>query len=92
MNLADFYDQLKRHDWFYAMSDDNRVYKAGVADYERLRTLSKTIEGGVELMSAFQAHYSAAVTGGEQPPLPERPESEPRDMRLPTSDREVHPS
>lgn len=75
--LPDFWDQLKRHDWFYAMSDDPRpegAYHRGRRDYERLRLLAK--DGGAEyeaLMSAFSAHYHAQVSGSEVPPLPERP-------------------
>lgn len=93
MTPTEFYDQLKRHDWYYAMSDDHRAYKRGVADYERLRNLAKEVDGGKEMMSAFSAHYSAHVTGGEVPPLPDRPEEKrPRDYDMPSSDEELHPS
>lgn len=70
MTLAQFYDQLKRHDWYYQMSDDDSVWRRGAQNKLRLIDFAKTIKGGAELMSAFSAHY---VVHGERGPLPERP-------------------
>lgn len=73
--LAHFWDQLDNHDWFHQYSDDLRVYRAGSNDRERLLALSRTIEGGPELLSAFtNHHYSGEPWSTPKAPKPARPE------------------
>jgi hypothetical protein len=75
MTLADYWDQLHAHDWYYAMSDDHGVWLAGERAINKLRALAKI--GGSDwetLLTAFSKHYfSGPPWGTEQVSLPERP-------------------
>lgn len=72
--LAEFWDELNRFDWYYAMSDDHGVWMAGEANRERLRIASLQSEEHKELMAAFAKHYySGEPWGTKQSPKPERP-------------------
>jgi len=74
MTLQQLYDELERHDWFYAMSDDDRVYRAGSANASRLILQAAAVPGGAELMSAYQKHvFSGEPWGSTKTPKPERP-------------------
>lgn len=74
MTLTNLYDELDRHDWFYAMSDDHSVWTLGVADESRLNQLAKSIEGGEKLMDDFRRHkFSGPDFGTEKVGKPERP-------------------
>jgi len=39
----EFEDLLKNHDWYYYMSDDNRVYRNGHAASKRLSVLAEQL-------------------------------------------------
>lgn len=70
-SLPDYYDMLARHDWYYEMSDDHRVWKAGSARAGELRTIAKA--GGEEyekLLLAFGRYYT---TFSDRGPKPEKP-------------------
>lgn len=41
LSLEEFEDNLKRHDWFYYMSDDHSVWQRGERDASRLMTLAR---------------------------------------------------
>lgn len=73
--LAEFWDMCKNHDWFYAMSDDGRVYRAGKANYEKLqRTAAFGGEAYTELLAGFSSHiFSGKPWKTEKQPMPERP-------------------
>lgn len=74
MTLQEYYDELDRHDWYYAFSDDGRVYDAGECASNRLRHLSKEIEGGEELLVAFtKYHFSGPAWKTPNQPKPIRP-------------------
>ena len=36
---ATLFERLTRHDWYYAYSDDHRVWKAGLSEEKKLRGL-----------------------------------------------------
>jgi len=75
MTLAELYRELERHDWFYAMSDDHRVYTARHDDERRLQREAATIEGGRDLMSAYSQHvFSGPAFGTPKAPKPPRPD------------------
>lgn len=42
-NFAQLMIELARHDWFYEMSDDARVYRAGSAHWRRIDDLMKSL-------------------------------------------------
>jgi hypothetical protein len=74
MNLAEFYNELERHDWFYQFSDDHGVWCAGERDCNRLKAIAETSPEHRKLMSDFAAyHYSGESFGKPQAPKPERP-------------------
>lgn len=46
---------LKSHDWYYAMSDDPRVYREGREAWERIKLLaSKLGDEGDELIEKYR--------------------------------------
>lgn len=75
MTLADYWDKLNRHDWYYAMSDDHGVWLAGERAVKELNALADV--GGEEwqaLRVAFAQHYfSGPPWETEQSAKPERP-------------------
>lgn len=74
MTLAELYRELERHDWFYAMSDDPRVYSAGRENLDRLEREAMSIEGGPELRQGFIKHiFSGEPWGTPKAPKPEMP-------------------
>ena len=70
MTLAELWDALASHDWFWPMTDDPRVSACGRGAEERLRSAAVELPGGAELFWAFKGHYSI---GSSEGPLPERP-------------------
>jgi len=74
MTLPEFYDELERHDWHFAMSDDGRIYHKGLENTVRLERLALDIEGGPELRRAFTEYvFSGKPWGTEKKQKPERP-------------------
>jgi hypothetical protein len=43
MMLSDLETKLKSHDWFYMMSDDNRVFQNGAAEKSKIKSIMKTL-------------------------------------------------
>ena len=74
MTITELYDQLNKHDWHYAMSDDGNVFRRGHAEEIRLQAAARTIEGGMQLFEEFVAHVSSGKPWGTEPkPKPTRP-------------------
>ena len=75
MTLNEFYDALKRHDWYYMYSDDGSVSRRG---WDNHQVLTRTAKESVEhqaMFDGFKAHYTSGIGfGNEQSPLPVRPE------------------
>ena len=40
MTIDEYKERLKKHDWYYLMSDDPRVYDTGLAEEIELKKLS----------------------------------------------------
>jgi len=73
MTLRELYRELERHDWFYMMSDDGRVYERGHETERELKAASARIPGGRELFDGFQAHHcSGPAWGTTKKPKPAR--------------------
>jgi hypothetical protein len=73
--LAQFWEQLNKHDWYHMYSDDGRVDRMGAADYDRLAKLAE--ESGpeyVQLMKEFGDHmFTGKPWNTEQKPKPKKP-------------------
>jgi len=53
MNIEEFKQKLKRHDWYFNYSDDHRYYSAGRASWDELMFILKNNEGNPEFREAF---------------------------------------
>jgi hypothetical protein len=74
MSLAEYWDELNRHDWYYPYSDDHRVWLRGVKDEQRLEAIAKESPAHQELYDKFaKHHFSGAPWGTEKQPLPPQP-------------------
>ena len=74
MTLQEFYDAVERHDWFYEMSDDHRVWVNGEAARARLENEASTDFRKREILDAFtKHHYSGEPWSTTKAPKPERP-------------------
>lgn len=72
---GEYWDQLKKHDWFYDFSDDQSVWDRGQREAGRLYTLSKTSPEHEKLWADWNAHINSGIRQTE--PLleePKRPE------------------
>lgn len=75
MSLAEFWDRLHQHDWFYSYSDDSGVCRRGRANEQRLETIAMRSGREYEqLMKDFRAHhFSGRNFSMEEAPMPPRP-------------------
>ncbi len=58
MNIKEYKERLKKHDWHYSSSDDMRRYDAGLAEEKALKSLThgrKTYKKAYE--SQFKKHF-----------------------------------
>lgn len=73
ISLAQFYDELARHDWYYDQSDIHSRWCAGLDNKCRLAQLADL--GGPQyrlLMGQYGAHMDAPTRN----PKPERPKED----------------
>ena len=76
MTLQEYYDALEKADWYYDYSDDNSVWRRGMAEIGRLEAVCKEGPKYAALYEAFDKHkFSGKPWGTEQAPKPERPTS-----------------
>jgi hypothetical protein len=40
MTLKEYYNELRRHDWYYEYSDDHGVWRRGCDNHNKLRSMS----------------------------------------------------
>lgn len=75
--LAQFWDVLDGFDWYYMMSDDGSVYRAGERGYQRIFNMAKA--GGPDFEALFEKFgdhkFSGEPWGTPNAPRPERPQS-----------------
>jgi ribonucleotide reductase alpha subunit len=74
VTLKEYWEQLNAHDWYYEMSDDHRVWKAGFREQTRLEELAKQSKEHAALFNAFAAHYNFHKPDDQRPSLPECPQ------------------
>ena len=73
--LAEFWEKLDQHDWYYQMSDDGRVYRAGAQAENLLLNEARTSLFKMALYNAFHLnHFSGKTWGTEKAPKPQKPE------------------
>lgn len=76
-SLPDYWDQLKRADWFYDYSDDASVWRRGAEEFGRLQRIAKESEAHQALYDGWKAHMNSPPLDGRvgrQVDPPERPE------------------
>jgi len=75
MTLAEFYDELEKHDWYHMMSDSHAVWQAGVRSLERLQELAKETPVHQGLLDAYQAYIRGRIQGKRvsKPKRPNKP-------------------
>lgn len=72
LSLKEYYILLNAHDWYYAFSDDTRVYNAGVSSLRALKKLMDQSPEHAELFNAFQAHhFTGPGFGNPRQPKPD---------------------
>jgi hypothetical protein len=54
--LHTFFDILKHHDWYFEMSDDHRVWKAGATHEEQIKSMCRISEPHKTMHKAFTDH------------------------------------
>jgi len=71
-SIAEYYELLKAHDWYYDWSDDHNAYTLGRLENKRLGNIAKEKGGGyLALWDGFMAHhFSGEPWGTEKKPLP----------------------
>ena len=74
MDLKSYYDRLFNFDWFYAMSDDGRVYRNGEEGMTRLKAEARKEEERTKLFNEMQAHFCFMGEPKDRPAMPERPD------------------
>ena len=71
--LNDFFDRLKKHDWYYGFSDDMHVYDVGARDRREILDICKQSDPHFELFKRFSDyHFSGSGFGTEQKPRPSK--------------------
>lgn len=74
MTLAQFYEALLHHDWYFAFSDDAGVCRAGEHAEKKLELIATQSPEHRALYDGFTRHYfSGPAWKTEQTPLPARP-------------------
>lgn len=62
--LAEFYDMLNKHDWYYPFSDNITVYTVGRRYEQFLADMASTDPEYTRLYVAFEDHYFSGPAFG----------------------------
>lgn len=54
LNIKDYEEMLKNHDWYYMMSEDQSVYNKGSYYYGKIKQLSETSEEHLKMFKQYQ--------------------------------------
>lgn len=74
ITLAQYWDMLNAHDWYYDMSDDHRVWRKGQEEGGKIATLATQSDAHEILLVGFRDHhFSGKPWETEQKPKPARP-------------------
>ena len=71
VDLIEFDNALKNHDWFYSYSDDGRVYSNGKAEEKKLLEWSKRSASHKALHEAYETanYHKQVISEGVSPRL-----------------------
>jgi hypothetical protein len=73
MTLKEYYELLKKHDWFYQMSDDHYYFKLGMSERSKLRALAEQSDKHYSLYKKFAVYAEKALTGNKSAKMPDCP-------------------
>ena len=74
MTLREFYDLLKKHDWYYDMSEDPKVVLTGRINRQKLIKLSRQSPEHEKLFEEYRAYMFSGPAWYTAPaPKPKRP-------------------
>lgn len=62
----EYQKRLKNHDWYFQHSDDQRAYKKGKDNWDRIMELKPTVDSDGKIMSKYQPDKKI-VKQAEQP-------------------------
>ena len=77
LTLAEYYDKLDKHDWFYDFSDDRNVRALGQKNDDEIKKIADTHgDKYLALYVDFKLHYfSGDSFNSLKAPKPKKPES-----------------
>lgn len=73
LTIEEYFDMLRRHDWFYEYSDDHSAWQRGQAGKVELRNLAKANEQFAIMLEDYNNYINAVISEGpkqETVPLP----------------------
>ena len=73
LTVEEYFDMLKRHDWFYEYSDDHSVWQKGQSAKAELQSLAKTNDQFAIMLADYNSYINAVISEGphqETVPLP----------------------
>lgn len=74
VSLAEYWDMLNAHDWYYGFSDDRAVYAKGYANLKNIVEISLSSDLHQILYIKFERHmFTGKGFGNEQQPKPPKP-------------------
>lgn len=75
MTLAQYYDLLNKHDWYYEFSDDPTVHINGLRSSRIVASGATLSDAHKKLYLAFENyHFSGEAFGTEREAKPKKPE------------------
>lgn len=74
MTLQRFYEELERHDWYYELSDDHRVYMAGSDNGQRLEKIARLFGPKYETLLEDYKNYAYSGPIWNKPMGAKKPE------------------
>lgn len=57
MTVEEFFKMCETHDWYYAWSDDNRVWRRGEDAFDKIHAVAKSNSLFAEILQAFKDFY-----------------------------------
>lgn len=67
MDKQAFFNECKKHDWFYNYSDDSRVWNAGRVDKDRLLAIASNKPELKSIWEAWAEHMFSGKDFGKEP-------------------------
>ena len=75
VTLAQYYDMLEAHDWYFDWSDDGSVWRRGQANVDKLVAIAEQSPEYEQLFMAYREHmFTGEPWDSPRAPKPDRPE------------------